>query len=118
MSRPWKWAISRFKKVSRLNTVSIYNPILSKKQISSDNTLTFEDVLASNSFPSPKEIDDILHNPIYTGIPPYPSIVDEKTWITAAKQLIEEEGVEAYLSQMLSVLRESMEQGIEVIGAD
>ena len=50
----------------------------------------------------------IMSNPVYTGIPPYPRVVSDETWIRAAADLIVEEGAEQFLVNMLYMLRASM----------
>jgi hypothetical protein len=49
----------------------------------------------------------MLINPIYAGLGPYPAIVDDATWIAANKILIERDGAEQYLVNLLHVLRET-----------
>jgi hypothetical protein len=56
-----------------------------------------------------KEIKGILCNPIYAGVPPYPSIISDEEWISSAKKLIQEDGVEQFLVNMMYVLRKSMQ---------
>jgi hypothetical protein len=47
-------------------------------------------------------------NPIYAGIPPYPPLVSDEEWIAAARRLIEQEGIEQFLANMLYLLRLAM----------
>ena len=61
--------------------------------------------------------DDVLRmaaNPIYTGIPPYPSIVDDDLWVKAAVKIIDEVGLERFLRVMLKTLRDSMDAAQEM----
>ena len=51
----------------------------------------------------------MICNPIYTGVPPYPSIISDEEWIAAATRMINEEGVEQFLVNLLHVLRKAME---------
>ena len=53
-------------------------------------------------------IADVLHNPIYTGVGPYERTVKDEVWIKCAVMAIEEFGVEAFLRDMLDLLRESL----------
>jgi hypothetical protein len=50
----------------------------------------------------------MLSNPIYVGVPPYNRIVSDEAWIRAASKLIEEEGAEQFLVNLLYMLRVSM----------
>lgn len=52
-------------------------------------------------------------NPIYAGVPPYPAMVSDEQWIAAAKRMIEEDGVEQFLVNMLYVLRKAMETAMD-----
>jgi hypothetical protein len=47
-------------------------------------------------------------NPIYAGIPPYPPLVSDEEWIAAARRVIEQEGPERFLTNMLYLLRVAM----------
>ena len=58
---------------------------------------------------TPGDIQKMLVNPIYAGIPPFPAIVDEDVWVAAGTRAIGEMGAEAFLRLMLQTLRESME---------
>jgi len=50
----------------------------------------------------------MISNPIYAGIPPYERMVSDEVWVRSAAQLIEKEGVEQFLVNMLYMLRNSM----------
>ncbi len=54
----------------------------------------------------------VMSNPVYTGVPPYGRVVSDEAWIRSAVQLIEEEGLEQFLVNMLYVLRHSMVDAI------
>ncbi|MBN1993064.1 MAG: hypothetical protein JW953_10200 [Anaerolineae bacterium] len=62
----------------------------------------------------------MLSNPVYAGVPPYQRIVSDEAWIQSAAQLIEDEGVEQFLVNMLYMLRNSMVDVVpdEAIPAD
>jgi hypothetical protein len=47
----------------------------------------------------------LICNPIYAGIGQFPALVDEETWVRAATQMIQKEGAEQFLVNMLHVLR-------------
>ncbi|MAU08283.1 MAG: hypothetical protein CL607_00560 [Anaerolineaceae bacterium] len=46
-------------------------------------------------------------NPIYVGLGPFPALVVDETWVRAVARMIEKEGLEQFLMNMLHVLRES-----------
>ena len=56
-----------------------------------------------------ENIRGIICNPIYTGIPPYPALISDEQWIAASKRAIEEDGIEQFLVNMLTMLRTSLE---------
>ena len=60
---------------------------------------------------SPEAIKGILVNPIYTGLGPFPRLVQDAAWVRACAQMIEEEGAEQVLVNLLYVLRECMGDG-------
>ncbi len=53
-------------------------------------------------------IRGMLSNPVYVGIPPYRRVVSDEAWIRAAVELINEDGPEQFLVNMLYMLRVSM----------
>jgi hypothetical protein len=50
----------------------------------------------------------ILCNPVYAGIPPFPAMVDDQTWINAGVKLVKEIGLRQYLVNLLYELKKSM----------
>lgn len=50
----------------------------------------------------------VLSNPVHVGIPPFSRLVSDEAWIKIALELIQEEGVEQFLVNMLYMLRISM----------
>jgi hypothetical protein len=58
--------------------------------------------------PSPEAVKDILVNPIYAGVGPFPRLVQNDAWVRACARMIEEEGAEQVLVNLLYVLRESL----------
>jgi hypothetical protein len=50
----------------------------------------------------------MLSNPVYVGVPPYNRVVSDEAWIRAAVKLIEEDGPEQFLVNLLYMLRVSM----------
>jgi hypothetical protein len=57
---------------------------------------------------SPEAIKGILVNPIYTGLGPFPRLVQDAAWVRACAQMIEEEGAEQVLVNLLHVLHECL----------
>jgi hypothetical protein len=53
-------------------------------------------------------VNGMLSNPVYVGVPPYRRVVSDEAWIRAATQLIEQDGPEQFLVNMLYMLRASM----------
>jgi hypothetical protein len=53
-------------------------------------------------------IKGILVNPIYTGVGPFPRVVEDAAWVRACAKLIEEEGKEQFLVNLLFVLHECL----------
>ena len=54
----------------------------------------------------PEAVKGILVNPIYTGVGPFPRLVEDAAWVRACAKLIEEEGADQFLVNLLHVLRE------------
>jgi hypothetical protein len=59
---------------------------------------------------SPQAVKGILVNPIYTGVGPFPRLVDDAAWVRACAKLIEEEGAHQFLVNLLYVLRECFQE--------
>src|SRR5882672_9153887 len=57
---------------------------------------------------SPGAIKGILVNPIYTGVGPFTRLVEDGAWVRACTNLIEEEGAQQFLVNLLYVLRECL----------
>jgi hypothetical protein len=57
---------------------------------------------------SPEAVKGILVNPIYTGVGPFPRLVEDAAWVRACATLIEEEGAQQFLVNLLYVLRECL----------
>ncbi len=51
-----------------------------------------------------RQVREILHNPIYVGMGPFPPLIDEATWIACQEQLFRTEGVQPALKHMRQVL--------------
>ena len=47
-------------------------------------------------------------NPLSAGIPPFPAIVDDKTWIATGVQMVENVGLRQYLVDALHELKQSV----------
>jgi hypothetical protein len=54
---------------------------------------------------SPEAVRGILVNPIYAGVGPFPRLVEDAAWVRACDKLIEEEGADQFLVNLLYVLR-------------
>jgi len=65
------------------------------------------------------DVKNVLTNPIYTGIPPFPTpgIVSDEEFIAAGKIMVEKEGFEAYMRLLLTNLRNSMVAAQEATSA-
>jgi hypothetical protein len=59
---------------------------------------------------SPEAVKGILVNPIYTGVGPFPRLVEDGAWVHACTRLIEEEGADQFLVNLLHVLRECFQE--------
>ena len=57
---------------------------------------------------SPEAVKGILVNPIYTGVGPFPRLVEDAAWVRACAKLIEQEGADQFLVNLLYVLRECL----------
>ena len=57
---------------------------------------------------SPEAVKGILVNPLYTGVGPFPRLVEDVVWVWACAKLIEDEGKEQFLVNLLFVLRECL----------
>lgn len=57
---------------------------------------------------TPEEVYGILCNPVYAGIGPYPSLIDDKLWVRSACKLIDEVGAEQFLVNVLYLLRQTL----------
>jgi len=60
---------------------------------------------------SPKAVRGILVNPIYTGSGPFPRLIQDDAWVRACARMIEEEGAEQVLVNLLYVLRGCLGDG-------
>src|SRR5262249_23040789 len=60
---------------------------------------------------SPEAIKGILVNTIYTGLGLFPRRVQDDAWVRGCARMIEEEGAEQVLVNLLYVLRECMGDG-------
>jgi hypothetical protein len=60
---------------------------------------------------SPEAVKGILVNPVYTGLGPFPRLVQDGAWVRACARLIEEEGADQFLVNLLYVLRECFQEG-------
>ena len=54
----------------------------------------------------PEAVKGILVNPIYAGVGPFPRLVEDAAWVRACAKLIQKEGAQQFLVNLLYVLRE------------
>jgi hypothetical protein len=59
---------------------------------------------------SPEAVKGILVNPIYTVVGPFPRLVEDSAWVWACAKLIEEEGADQFLVNLLYVLRQCFQK--------
>jgi hypothetical protein len=62
---------------------------------------------------SPQAIKGILVNPIYTGVGPFPRLVEDVAWVRACATLIEQEGAQQFLVNLLYVLRQCLPEATD-----
>ena len=62
---------------------------------------------------SPAAVKGLLVNPIYAGVGPFPRLVQDDVWVRACATLIEEEGAEQFLVNLLYVLRECLPEATD-----
>jgi hypothetical protein len=55
---------------------------------------------------TPAAVRGIVVNPIYAGVGPFPRLVTDEAWVHACAKVIEEEGPDQFLVNLLYVLRE------------
>ena len=58
----------------------------------------------------PEAVKGILVNPIYTGVGPFPRLVEDAAWVRACAKLIQKEGAQQFLVNLLYVLRECFQE--------
>lgn len=56
-----------------------------------------------------KDIKEIITNPVYTGIGPYPQLISDKQFIQAAKRFVKDYSLDEYLKLLLANLRASLD---------
>jgi hypothetical protein len=72
-----------------------------------DKPLPAPNVVVANPLDqlSPEAVRGMLINPIYTGVGPFPRLVEDGAWVRACARLIEEDGAQQFLVNLLYVLR-------------
>jgi len=73
-------------------------------------------VAGSSGSVTPEMLRGLVCNPIYTGMGPFPTLIDDETWVRAATRAIEGDGAEQFLVNMLYVLRQSLGTGMPESG--
>lgn len=56
---------------------------------------------------TPEQVKGLICNPIYAGIGPYPALVEDNVWVQAAAKVIDNDGKEQFLVNLLYLLRKS-----------
>ena|SRR5713226_1851872 len=80
-------------------------------------------VVAKSGTPSremtPEAVRGLLINPIYTGVGPFPRMVEDREWVKGCERVIEEGGADQFLVNLLYVLRESFDERLlrEIYGS-
>lgn len=64
------------------------------------------------------DVEKVLVNPIYTGLGPFPRLIEDELWIKAAARNIKQMGAEKFFRAMLRELRTSLESTIITEGGD
>ena len=59
---------------------------------------------------TPEPVRGILVNPNYTGVGPFPRMVEDAAWVRAGAKLIQEEGSQQFLVNLLYVLQDSFDE--------
>jgi hypothetical protein len=59
---------------------------------------------------STEAVRGILVNPLYTGVGPFPRLVEDEVWVRACAKLIKEEGAQQFLVNLLYVLKECFQE--------
>ena len=69
---------------------------------------------------TPEAVKGILVNPIYAGVGPYSRMIEDEAWVRGCRKLIEEDGAEQFLVNLLYALRESFDMELlrEICGSD
>jgi hypothetical protein len=89
-------------------TVGDYPPRASKEEIPLPDVSFPGDRDWRDESKSERMLAGLICNPAYTGIPPYPSVVDKETWIAAGLRMAREEGLRQYLVNVLYQLKKSI----------
>lgn len=53
------------------------------------------------------KVRGIVCNPIYAGLGPFPRMISDAQWVRSAAKLVDEDGAEQFLVNLLHVLRET-----------
>jgi len=55
---------------------------------------------------TPDDVRKMLTNPVYTGVGPYPAVIEEETWLKCNVRLIEETGTRDVVESILARFQE------------
>jgi hypothetical protein len=102
------WALTWFQKRETLMVNSVRSEENGdRRRLPGPNVVVTRSGTPIHNLP-PEAIKGILVNPIYTGVGPFPRMVEDVEWVRACAKLIEEEGPEQFLVNLLFVLRECL----------
>jgi hypothetical protein len=73
-----------------------------------------DDQLANNKW-TETDVQNIVNNPVYVGIGPFPAIVDDDTWIKAQISNAEETGIRQTLTNIRKTLQETLGREVSCI---
>ena len=57
-----------------------------------------------------EHVREVLCNPFVTGIGPFPAIISDEEWVKVASKIIQDEGPEQFLVNLLAILREAIQK--------
>jgi hypothetical protein len=50
---------------------------------------------------------ELICNPVYAGFRPFPALISDEEWVAAAARMIERDGAEQFLVNLLHILRQT-----------
>ena len=58
-------------------------------------------------------IKGMFMNPVYAGVAQFPALVNDKQWVAECRKILEQDGPEQFLVNMLFLLRETLGHTVE-----